>query len=199
MRVPWPAAMTMTTGARVTRRMVVGHNQASRGEWCNGSTAAFGAVSGPGSNPGSPAAVHRCSWFEAGQHVRTACEHVFVPRIGPRYTEEEATKAIAESMSWAEALRNLGMCPSGGAGAILRKYARIWGISTAHFDPYARHRGTRTPLRSMADVLVENSTYSRGNLKARLFREGYKSRCCELCGQGEDWHGRKMSLILDHI
>ena len=102
-------------------------------------------------------------------------------------------------MSWAETLRNLGMCASGGAAVILKKYCEIWDISTAHFDPYARQRGARNPLRPLSEVLVENSMSSRGNLKERLFREGYKRRYCELCGQGEEWHGRTMSLILDHI
>lgn len=51
----------------------------------------------------------------------------------------------------------------------------------------------------MSEVLVRNSSYSRGNLKARLFEEGLKERRCEMCGQGERWQGRWMSLILDHI
>ena len=36
-------------------------------------------------------------------------------------------------------------------------------------------------------------------LKKRLYIEGLKKRECELCGQGEEWKGKKMSLILDHI
>jgi hypothetical protein len=102
-------------------------------------------------------------------------------------------------MSWTETLRNLGMCHSGGAALILKKYTRIWAIRTDHFDPYARQRGARRPAQSLEQILVEGSSYSRGNLKERLFREGLRSRYCELCGQGEEWHGRPMSLILDHI
>jgi hypothetical protein len=49
------------------------------------------------------------------------------------------------------------------------------------------------------EVLVKNSTYNRGNLKRRLYSEGLKRRRCELCGQGESWQGRTMSLVLDHI
>jgi hypothetical protein len=52
------------------------------------------------------------------------------------------------------------------------------------------------PLES---VLVEGSSYSRKSLKRRLFTTGLKARCCELCGQGEDWRGRRMGLILDHV
>jgi hypothetical protein len=46
---------------------------------------------------------------------------------------------------------------------------------------------------------VRGSTYSRGHLKRRLYREGLKERRCELCGQDERWRGSRMSLILDHI
>lgn len=48
-------------------------------------------------------------------------------------------------------------------------------------------------------MLLEHSTYSRGHLKRRLYAEGLKPRACEECGQGEEWRGRRMALILDHI
>lgn len=51
----------------------------------------------------------------------------------------------------------------------------------------------------MTEVLVEHSSYPRGRLKQRLFSDGYKTRACEMCGQGEEWRGRLMALILDHI
>lgn len=47
--------------------------------------------------------------------------------------------------------------------------------------------------------MVINSTYSTTNLKYRLYDENLKERKCELCGQTEDWQGKHMSLILDHI
>ena len=51
----------------------------------------------------------------------------------------------------------------------------------------------------LSKILVENSTYSRIHLKERLYKEGLKERKCELCGQDENWNGKHMSLILDHI
>lgn len=104
-------------------------------------------------------------------------------------------------MSYTEALRKLGMRPAGGNHLTLKKYVAIWNIPTDHFDPlFAQRRQLRrrdiTPLE---DILVENSTYSRGSLKRRLYAEGLKRRKCEMCGQGEDWRGRRMALILDHI
>jgi hypothetical protein len=120
---------------------------------------------------------------------------------GPRYTEAQAREAVADSLSYAEALRRLGMRAAGGNHLTLRKYVRIWAIPTDHFDPlFAQRRQLRrrdvTPLE---EILVENSHYSRGSLKKRLYATGLKQRRCELCGQGEDWRGRRMALILDHI
>lgn len=118
----------------------------------------------------------------------------------PTYSEEEAREAIARSKSYAEALRWMGMCASGGGTATLRKWAERWRILTDHFDPYASQRGPRAcERRPLAEVMVENSTFNRGHLKRRLYEEGLKERSCELCGQGELWHGSRMSLILDHI
>ena len=119
----------------------------------------------------------------------------------PRYGEEEARQAVAESRSYSEALRRLGMRPAGGNHAVLRRYVdEIWKIPADHFDAGASAR--RLPgkaAKPLGEVLVLDSSYSRGNLKSRLFEEGLKERCCEMCGQGERWGGRWMSLILDHI
>lgn len=120
---------------------------------------------------------------------------------GPRYTEEQAREAIASSRSWSEALRRLGYCPTGGNPGTLRAWASRWDISTEHFDPYAARRDAlrqANPPLPLSEVLVEASTYSRGKLKQRLYHEGLKQPVCELCGQGELWQGRRMSLILDH-
>jgi hypothetical protein len=90
----------------------------------------------------------------------------------------------------------------GGNHRVFRRYVdEIWCIPTDHFDPAeARLAGFRRIYPAgLADVLVEGSTYSRKALKRRLYEAGIKARCCELCGQGEEWRGSRMSLILDHI
>ncbi len=120
---------------------------------------------------------------------------------GPKYSEQAARDAVAASLSYAETLRRLGMCPSGGAHVVLKKWCVTWQISTEHFDRHAAARrrgdgGSRLPLEQ---ILVAGSGYHRGHLNRRLFEEGVKVRACELCGQGERWRGQRMSLILDHI
>jgi hypothetical protein len=93
------------------------------------------------------------------------------------------------------------MRAAGGNHRTIRRYAEeVWRIPVDHFEPDAVRRAPlgRPPM-PLADVLVERSPYPRGRLKERLFAGGLKARCCELCGQGELWHGRRMALILDHV
>jgi hypothetical protein len=100
----------------------------------------------------------------------------------------------------AEALRRLGLRAAGGNFRTLKKLVAHYEVSTEHFDPKWSLRIPRpskaTPLH---EILVEHSLYNRANLKRRLYDTGLKQRRCELCGQGEEWQGSRMALILDHI
>jgi len=116
------------------------------------------------------------------------------------YSRAEASVAIAESRRYAETLRKLGLCASGGNWLTLRTWAQTWGLSTEHFDPYARGAAAcRARARPLEEILVAGSRYSRNSLKRRLWDSGLKPRTCEMCGQGEQWNGRLMGLILDHV
>lgn len=119
----------------------------------------------------------------------------------PRYGEREAREAVAASRSYSEVLRRLGMRPAGGNHKLLRRYVdEVWSISTDHFDPGAAARANlNRAAKPIEEILVVESSYSRGKLKDRLFGEGLKERRCEMCGQDERWRGRSMALILDHI
>jgi hypothetical protein len=118
-----------------------------------------------------------------------------------RYSETEVREAIAASRSLSEALRKLGLRPAGGNHATLRKLVERYAIPTEHFErdwaQKGRQRNVGIPL---DEILVADSTYSnRARLKHRLYECHVKQRRCELCGQGEEWRGRRMALILDHI
>jgi hypothetical protein len=126
-------------------------------------------------------------------------QHTKTRALRHRHSAAEISAAIAASRSWAEALRQLGYCQSGGNWKTLRKRVAELGISTEHFDPYAASRealgSEPTPLE---EILVEASNYNRTALKRRLYEAGLKTPRCELCGQGEMWRGKRIALILDH-
>ena len=117
-----------------------------------------------------------------------------------RYSDDQVVEAVAASRSWAESLRRLDVCPTGGNWRTLKRRATELGLSTEHFDPYAvsRERASAS-AKPLEEILVEGSTYSRASLKRRLYASGLKARRCELCGQSEVWKGRPIGLILDHV
>jgi hypothetical protein len=119
----------------------------------------------------------------------------------PRWcSEEDVRAAVADSLSYAEVLRRLGLRAAGGNHRTIRKYVEdVWLIPVDHFD--AQRARSAVPARAtpLDEVLVEGSTYHRGHLKRRLLAEGLKRSECEMCGQGDMWRGRRMSLVLDHI
>lgn len=82
----------------------------------------------------------------------------------------------------------------------IKKYVELYNINTSHFTKKTRKFFLRSNLvkKELNEILVENSNYDTTNLKKRLYKEGLKNPKCELCGQGEIWNGKKMSLILDH-
>ena len=120
----------------------------------------------------------------------------------PRYNKQELEEAVKTSKTIKEALIKLDLRAAGGSYKQFKRYCEKWGIDYSHFSTASERAkqtfGSRTKI-PMDQILVENSTYARHNLKRRLYKEGYKKRECELCGQGEEWRGKKMSLILDHI
>ncbi len=104
------------------------------------------------------------------------------------------------SDSSSDVLRHFGLRAAGGNFGQLNLWLERWEISTEHFTFSGRQRLCgRQARQPLDDILVEGSRYKRGHLKKRLYDEGLKTPQCELCGQGEDWNGRQMSLILDHV
>jgi len=107
--------------------------------------------------------------------------------------ELEKVVILAESVS--ECLKLLNINPNGSAFIRMKQLLLEYKINTSHFNK----KKVLGVVRTTEELLVENSTASRGIVKKRLYREGLKTPICELCGQDENWNGKRMSLILDHI
>ena len=87
----------------------------------------------------------------------------------PPFSETKLRQALAEASCWSDGLRSMGYEPKGHNIRTVQRWARIWEISTDHFDPnIARSRVMRGYGRPRDTIMVENSTYSRGTLKRRL-------------------------------
>lgn len=121
---------------------------------------------------------------------------------------EEKTKYIKlilpKCKSIADVLNKLKLIRTGGSYKIINRIIKENNLDTSHFytkEDFKRLRmeGLKNVQIPLEKILVENSTYNRCHLKKRLYDTGIKKRICELCGQGEEWNGKKMSLIIDHI
>lgn len=117
-----------------------------------------------------------------------------------RWLKENLEEIIKTSKTQKECLEKLGIRSAGGNFKTLRMYINKYDLDTTHFiHNYDRMLElSQSKKINIENILVEKSTYSRKSLKDRLYNEGFKERKCELCGQGEEWNGKKMSLILDH-
>jgi len=115
-----------------------------------------------------------------------------------KFTESELKYIIKTSSNFSEVFSKLNLTTSGNGNYItIKKYIVKYNIDYSHFNPYINPGKIRNKIPTN-DILVENSMYSV-DLKNRLYKEGLKERICEMCGQNEEWNGKHMSLILDHI
>lgn len=120
------------------------------------------------------------------------------------FEEKQLRNIVEKSKTLTECLKSMGISSQGNNYRTLKKRLSSLSIDTSHFksddirisklNEYTKEN--RIPLKN---ILVQKSSYSRSSLKSRLYKEGLKNRECEMCGQGENWNGNKMSLILDHI
>jgi hypothetical protein len=114
-----------------------------------------------------------------------------------RYTKEVFTDVVKSSISYSDVARKIGLNTGHGNRKTIIKYIDLYKIDISHFTYQGNEPKVKQKI-NLNKILIKNSTYNTTHLKARLYKEGIKERKCELCGQEEMWHGKKMALILDH-
>lgn len=114
------------------------------------------------------------------------------------YNEIEILKIVKNCYSYADLFRKLDKVGTGDSYKCLKKFIKDKKIDISHFDPYKNNR-INAKYKTIDQWLQCGTTLHSSHLKNKLYKEGLKERKCEKCGQGEDWNGEHMSLILDHI
>jgi hypothetical protein len=115
-----------------------------------------------------------------------------------RYTKEFLEPLVKESESRNQVLKKLGLLRNGNNSNMIRRCIEEYNIDTSHFKLHKIDVNTYVKY-DLKDLLVEKSNITSSKLKDKLYKEGLKERKCVLCGQDENWRGKHMSLILDHI
>lgn len=113
-------------------------------------------------------------------------------------SDEEFKTIVANSFSYSDCLRALGLSTNGGSSTdVLKRRIKELECPIEHFN------GTKSGIlqrsKSLDEILIENSTYSNTcNLKKRLLDAQLLEYKCACCGISE-WQAKPISLQLDHV
>lgn len=116
-----------------------------------------------------------------------------------RLITEDIINAVKDSYSFSDVFRKLNKSKSGDSYKIIKRIIEENEIDISHFDPYKNAKNLVRKEIPLNQHLSIGSIITSNNLKKKLYKYALKQRICEECGQGEEWRGKKISLILDHI
>ena len=123
--------------------------------------------------------------------------------MATKYTEEMLRDAVAHSVSFAGAVRFLGLVETGGTHVHISRRIKALGIDTSHFTGQAWAKGLSRPRqREPREVLVlydAGTPRVRGDrLRAALLQAG-RPYVCVSCGIAGQWLLQPLTLHVDHI
>lgn len=117
-----------------------------------------------------------------------------------QYNEENLKTIIKSCKSLSEVLKKINLRTAGGNFITIKNYIEKYNINIEHFET-PLERNTRVSLKNINfnNVFKEESETSRKTLKNYMFKYFNIKNICVFCGQDENWYGKKITLILDHI
>jgi hypothetical protein len=115
----------------------------------------------------------------------------------------ELAGIVERAQSLGEVRAAFGLNNKGGNHRTLKARLEHDSIDFSHI-PLGRGSNRRRPRggsapTDLASVLVKGSSYNTNRLKKRLVQAGLLKYECAECGQGAEWNGKQLVLVLDHI
>lgn len=119
-----------------------------------------------------------------------------------KYTDEQLIQAVKNSTSIRDVLGFLGKSKQGGGSynQVKRDFERL-NLDISHFKGMGHCKPRFIPEKwETKDILVEDSQYTNAtSMKKRLLKEGLLKNVCYECGQTEEWNGKHLVMVMDHI
>ena len=117
--------------------------------------------------------------------------------------DDQLVNVCAKSYSYRMVIEKLGLVPAGGNYLQVKNRINNLGIDISHFTGARWNVGDRKKQTnfglSLAEILVENSSFQSYKLKNKLFKLGIKIPKCELCGWSKASVDGRIPVELDHI
>lgn len=122
---------------------------------------------------------------------------------GPLLDADRLAAAVKGAYSIAEVCRRMGLPINGTQRRLVVRSLAEHGTDITHFTGQGHSKGKPSIRRkSAAEILVESAPGSSRTQRDRLHRAlqeiGVRYRCAE-CGTGAEWHGKPITLEIDHI
>lgn len=120
-----------------------------------------------------------------------------------KYTEEVLREAVANSESFADVVRYLGLVVAGGNHAHISRRIKRLGIDTSHFSGQAWRKGRPSERRKTPEerLVLGHPGMARvagDRLRGAMIALGV-AHACARCGNGGMWLMQKLTLHVDHI
>ena len=115
---------------------------------------------------------------------------------------EDLKMAVKNNESLRSVLIHFNIYGDGRNTHVLKERLNRDGIDFSHIQLGKNCNANRKFFQHRKDVsvwLTENSQVSKWDLKKRLLRDGLLRNECYICGLGNTWQNKKISLQLDHI
>ena len=120
-----------------------------------------------------------------------------------KYSRELLADAAKDSYSIAQVIRKLGLKQSGGNHSHIKRRLDKYEIDISHMTGQGWQRGAASTNRlSWQEVLQYDRIKGRKEHSYRLRRALIESgilHICNICGNGGEWLGNKLTLQIDHI
>lgn len=120
-----------------------------------------------------------------------------------KYSDEDLTIAVTQSLSVTDVMRNLGVTIAGGNHLHISNRIKKLELDCTHFTG-GRHNRGKSPhnKKTPAEILVlldKNSPRVPGKRLTKCLLEIGREYTCEMCGIGDEYRGKPNVLEVDHI
>lgn len=117
-----------------------------------------------------------------------------------KWSTDQLLFAVANNYSYASVLKELGLKPTGGNYAQLKKHIKAYELDASHFTGQSTNAGKKMPSRwvNVESKLTRNSEWNTNALRQQLIRAEIFKHECSGCFN-DMWMGSPIPLELDHI
>lgn len=114
--------------------------------------------------------------------------------------KNELLEVLNKSSSFTEVLKRFGFLSICGNIKTLKARLDAEGISYEKIlINYSKRRPPKPQKLNTGEVLVKNSKYPRRTVREIVVRDRLLPYKCSICGLKDEWNGKPLHLVLDHI